>query len=141
MNNYSIAHAVVSISTPGSTVFAGNETESVALARLLNEWMAQLVNALPKQFSYFGVMPLPYVSAAAKEADYVLKELGAVGVGLLSNHEGLYLGNPLFTPFFSHLNAGKSSPTVLFVHPSDPYLRKRNGYHLESADPSMSLVP
>ena len=32
-----ITHDVISISTPGSQIFAGNQTLSVGLARLLNE--------------------------------------------------------------------------------------------------------
>lgn len=42
MANNSIRHSVLSISTPGSTVYLGNETASVGLARLLNEWLAEV---------------------------------------------------------------------------------------------------
>lgn len=139
MINHSIQHSVLSISTPGSNIFPGNATATAAFARLLNEWMAQIAHALPAQFSFFGVTPLPYVSAARREADYVLNGLRGVGLGLLSNHEGFYLGNPQFTRFFSHLDTLKSEPTVMIAHPNDPMIRIANG-SLENGDPSMVLV-
>lgn len=42
MANHSISHAVLSISTPASNVFLGNQTLSIGLARLLNEWLAEV---------------------------------------------------------------------------------------------------
>lgn len=42
MANNSIAHSVLSISTPGSVIFPGNEAASVGLARVLNEWLAEV---------------------------------------------------------------------------------------------------
>jgi hypothetical protein len=35
-----ISHGVLSISSPGSTVFPGDSAASVGIARLLNEWLA-----------------------------------------------------------------------------------------------------
>lgn len=40
MANNSIRNSLLSISAPGSTVFPGSEEKSVALARLLNEYLA-----------------------------------------------------------------------------------------------------
>lgn len=40
MAGASIRHAVLSIGTPGSMVFPGDQTKSLALARLLNEYLA-----------------------------------------------------------------------------------------------------
>lgn len=46
MANNSIRNGVLSISAPGSTVFPGSKEKSVALARLLNEYLA-VVSFLP----------------------------------------------------------------------------------------------
>jgi 6-methylsalicylate decarboxylase len=43
---------------------------------------------------------------------------------LLSNHEGYYLGNRSFTPFFADLNSSKHA---IFVHPTGPCLHSANG--------------
>jgi hypothetical protein len=40
MANNSISHSVLSISSPGSVLYPGSEEKSVALARLLNEYLA-----------------------------------------------------------------------------------------------------
>ena len=42
------------------------------------------------------------------ETRHSLTKLGAVGVGLLSNHEGYYLGHPMFKPFFEAVEAYKA---------------------------------
>lgn len=42
MANHSISHAFLSISTPATNVFLGNQTLSIGLTRLLNEWLAEV---------------------------------------------------------------------------------------------------
>ena len=42
MANNSISHAILSISMPGSNVFLGDQVLTVGLARLLNEWLAEV---------------------------------------------------------------------------------------------------
>jgi hypothetical protein len=77
-----VSHGVVSISLPGANVFPGNEAYTAGLARLLDEWLAevsllrhpipsstlsqtaQLVRTFPDRFSFFAVMPLPYTKSA-----------------------------------------------------------------------------
>ncbi|KAK3377054.1 hypothetical protein B0T24DRAFT_592685 [Lasiosphaeria ovina] len=103
--------------------FHDNEAYSVGLAKLLNEWLAELRRAFPKRFEFYAVMPLPYTPAAIKEAKYALTSLGAIGLGLLTNHEGLYLGNAALAPFFAALNATVRGPHVCIVHPSEPLIR------------------
>ncbi|KAL9131320.1 MAG: hypothetical protein Q9175_006792 [Cornicularia normoerica] len=118
-----ISHDVISISTPGSQIFPQNRILSVGLARLLNEWASALVRTYPDKLSFYATAPLPYVEAAIKEIEYSRSELGAVGTILLSNHEGYYLGDPLFTPFFTFLNSRPSKQEVIFIHPQTPFLR------------------
>lgn len=64
MANNSISRGILSISSPGSTVYLGNEAYSTGLARLLNEWLAELVHELPERFEFYSVTPLPYVNSA-----------------------------------------------------------------------------
>ncbi|KAI7475918.1 hypothetical protein KC357_g4822 [Hortaea werneckii] len=127
MANNSIRNSVLSISAPGSTVFPDSEEKSVALARLLNAYLAILAKVAPKQFSFFAVTPLPYTDAAITEAKYATRVLGAVGIGLLSNHEGYYLGNRSFTPFFQYLDESPGGRKSIFVHPNAPCLHAGNG--------------
>lgn len=71
-----------------------------------------------------------------KEAEYARTHLGAIGSGLLSNHEGKYLGNPLFKPFFEFLESRDTDFEVIFVHPTVPVL-DLNGTFI-SGNPSQS---
>jgi predicted TIM-barrel fold metal-dependent hydrolase len=129
MQTVGIRKSVLSISAPGTTVYVDDEAKATALARLLNEYLAALSRTYPSHFGFFAVTPLPYVDAAIREARYALDHLGAAGIGLLSNHEGYYLGNAQFKPFFTFLNsyANTSASETIFVHPNEPCLRISNG--------------
>ncbi|KAJ7107271.1 hypothetical protein C8R43DRAFT_1044971 [Mycena crocata] len=118
MANQSIAKSIFSV--PDPNIYLGDEYATVAIARLLNENMAALARALPHQFGFFATIPLPYVDAAIIEGQYALESLDAVGVAVNSNHEGLYLGNLLFDPFFA---AMANSDTIVFVHPTAAVLK------------------
>ena len=71
-----------------------------------------------------------------KEIEYSRSKLGAVGTICLTNAEGIYLGDPLFTPFFKFLNTRHSKQEVIFIHPQNPYLRLNGS--LIVANPSKS---
>ena len=71
-----------------------------------------------------------------KEIEYSRSKLGAVGTICLTNFEGIYLGDPLFTPFFKFLNARHSKQEVIFIHPQNPYLRLNGTFIV--ANPSKS---
>ncbi|KAK1778745.1 hypothetical protein QBC45DRAFT_327634 [Copromyces sp. CBS 386.78] len=137
MADHDISRSIISMSTPGAMVFYGNEAYTAGLARLLNEWLAELKQSFPDRFGFYAVMPLPYNTAALKEAQYALSSLGALGLGLLTNHEGYYLGNAALAPFFEALNnTVPGGPHVCFVHPTDPLMRVDNGSSIIVANPT-----
>ncbi|KAJ7672772.1 hypothetical protein B0H17DRAFT_178374 [Mycena rosella] len=117
MRNHSITESVFSV--PNPNIFLGDEKATRAIARLLNENMAVLVQVLPRRFNFFATTPLPHVHGSITEARYALESLGALDVALSSNHEGLYLGDTLFTPFFSAMD---NSRAIIFVHPTEASL-------------------
>lgn len=170
MANHSISHAVLSISTPASNVFLGNQTLSVGLARLLNEWLAEVsaravvdaqifikdcwltrsnpisscghfqtvspsslshpchTSAQRKQCPQVSFLSTVRISSlkspfSITEVNYALDELHARGIGLLTNHEGLYLGHIDLRPFFAALNSTSSRLSSIFVHPTTAFLR------------------
>jgi predicted TIM-barrel fold metal-dependent hydrolase len=71
----------------------------------------------PDRFGGFASVPLPDIEGAFSELDYALDELHLDGVVLLSNSNGLYLGDPELEDFFAELNTRR---VVVFVHPDDP---------------------
>ena len=74
--------------------------------------------------------------SSIKEIERSRSKLGAVGTICLTNFEGIYLGDPLFTPFFKFLNTRHSKQEVIFIHPQNPYLRINGTFIV--ANPSKS---
>ncbi|KAF2642963.1 hypothetical protein P280DRAFT_538815 [Massarina eburnea CBS 473.64] len=131
MAAHSIAHSVLCFSTPQANAFPGDKEKTVALARLLNEFCAELGRVCPGRFSWLAVLPLPYAEEAAREVAYALDVLGAVGVGVLSNHEGWYPGDDRFVPVWEALQK-RGGREVVFIHPTDPVLRLEGGALVDS---------
>src|SRR4051794_23366417 len=73
------------------------------LVRLINEGYADLVREHPRRFGAIANLPLPDVDAALEAVEYAFDTLGLEGVLLLSNYEGVYLGDPRFDPLFDEL--------------------------------------
>lgn len=115
MDSLGIDGAVLSVSSPGLLLGAG--TDVVALARDVNEEGAALTRDHPGRFGTFASLPLPDVEAAMEEAVHALDVLGADGVVLLTNYEGLYLGDRRLDPLFEVLDARRAT---VFVHPTSP---------------------
>ncbi|KAG8926126.1 hypothetical protein FRC03_008487 [Tulasnella sp. 419] len=135
MSTNGIGRSILAISAPGSSVYPGNQIISAGLARLLNEWVAALVRSYPTKFSFYAVVPLPFTDAAIAEAKYALDNLGAVGIILLSNHEGKYLGNPEFKKFFQYMNTRGKGREIVYVHPNTPWLQNKG--QLIEANPTL----
>jgi predicted TIM-barrel fold metal-dependent hydrolase len=130
MASHDIAHSILCISTPQANAFPDDVEKTVALARLLNEFCAELVRVYPQRFSWMCVTPLPYVEEAVREVRYAIEELGAVGVGVMTNHEGFYPGEERFDALWAYLQrrAGEGGgKEVVFIHPTDPVIRLDDG--------------
>src|SRR5215217_5427300 len=113
MDRYGIETALLSVSSPG--LCFGDAAKAREMARSLNEFAAGCARRWPGHFGFFATLPLPDVKAALSEMGYALDTLGAAGVGLLSNHEGIYLGDPRFEEVFAELDRREA---VAFVHPT-----------------------
>jgi 6-methylsalicylate decarboxylase len=92
MRSWKIETALVSISDPG--IYFGGSGEARDTARLVNEEAAALVACDPQRWGAFASLPLPDVEAAVEELGHALDVLRLDGVALLSNVDGVYLGDP-----------------------------------------------
>jgi predicted TIM-barrel fold metal-dependent hydrolase len=88
------------------------------LARLCNNYSAQIVRDHPHRFGLFaGVPPLADVGGCMHEIEYALDELHAHGITVMTSYGNSWLGDPAFAPVWDELN---SRDAVVFVHPAIP---------------------
>ncbi|MEZ5657108.1 MAG: amidohydrolase family protein [Burkholderiaceae bacterium] len=113
MDMQHVRTAILSVSTPG--VHLGDDGEAREMARRVNEFAAELKQRRPERFGFFATLTLPDVEGAIAEAAYALEKLGADGVVLLANVQGMYLGCAKWMPLMEALDARAAR---VFVHPS-----------------------
>ena len=115
MDRHGIKVAITSISAPG--IYFGDLNFTRTLARECNEFSARLIKDYPQRFGAFAVLPIPDIKASLAELKYALDILMLDGIVLLTNIDGVYLGDPKFNEILSELNQRKA---IVFVHPSIP---------------------
>ncbi|MUL68124.1 amidohydrolase [Mycobacterium sp. CBMA 234] len=115
MAELGVATAILSVSTPGTTVLPV-AADAAALARDLNDYSAELVAARPDRFGFFATVPMPHLDEAVTESVRALDKLGADGVVLLANSAGTYVGASGQDELFAALDARSA---VVFIHPAD----------------------
>lgn len=118
MDRLDIKTAIFALTEPGITPFVKPYPERAkALARRINEYMAEIHQKYPERFGGFAVLPLPNIDDAIDEMQYALDVLHLDGVGLLSNYESDFLGDAKFDHLFAELNKLKAN---IYIHPSTP---------------------
>jgi uncharacterized protein len=81
-------------------------TVGADLARLTNDHLAELVQKYPDRFVGFAAsLCLDDVDTALVETDRAITQLGALGVQIFTNANGLPLDDPRFEPFFARMAA------------------------------------
>ncbi len=115
MDRLGIATQILSLSSPALLGWDG--TERTDMCRRVNDYGAELAKAHPDRFGFFATLQLPDVEGALAEMDRALDQLGADGVVLLSNYDGVYLGDPKFIPLWE---AMERRGAVLYIHPGEP---------------------
>lgn len=113
MDKTGVATAIASLS-PWGIAFA-QPAELARLARICNDYGAQMRQDHPGRFGLFAAMPLPDVDASLKEIAYALDTLKADGVGLMTSYGDKWPGDLLFRPVFEELDRRKA---VVYFHPT-----------------------
>ncbi len=85
-----------------------------AQTREANDYAAKMVQDHPKRFAQFGFLPMPDVEGSLREIEYVLDQLKAPGIGMMTSYGFRWQGNPAFAPILEELHRRKA---VVFCHP------------------------
>lgn len=89
------------------------------LARFANECFYELTQKYPEQFpSFVAVLPLDDMDKAAREAEFAITQLGAVGAQIFTNRAGRPVDDEEMYKLFRVLN---DQDAVLWVHPIRTY--------------------
>jgi len=115
MDKVGIDKAILSIPASGLGINGNGFFRD--LARSTNSFLAEVVREHPTRFGALASIPLPNIDAAFTELEFAMDELHLDGVVLLSNADGMYLGDPELEDFFAELNRRRA---VVFIHPDDP---------------------
>lgn len=123
MDSINITKSILSISTPGTHLVPGDDALAHNVTTYVNDFAANLKKTMPDHFGFWASLPLPDVNGTIAEINRAFDELNADGVAVLTNHHGIYLGDPRFDAVFDELN--KRSAHV-FIHPTTPYMYRNN---------------
>ena len=115
MDEAGIDHAILTISSPH--IHHGNDANAIAAASAINDEAATICREHPDRFSFCAVLPTPCISESVSEAVRALDTLGARGVKLPSNSQGLYLGDRALAPLYEELDK-RCAPVI--IHPTPP---------------------
>jgi len=107
---------------PVTLCYSAPAKGAARLARIQNEFMAEVVKNNPNHFAGMGTVPLQDVELAVLEMDHCIHQLGLQGVMIGSNVGGFDLDNPNYLPFFE---MAEQWDVPLFVHPYEMIGKER----------------
>lgn len=115
MDKSGIAVSMLSLIQPSASV--GDAEKRRKIARVSNDYAAQLVRDHPGRFGNFAALPLTDTEGSLKEIEYAFGTLKAEGICLMTSYQDKYLGDEAFVPVWEELNRRKA---VVYTHPLTP---------------------
>jgi predicted TIM-barrel fold metal-dependent hydrolase len=98
-------------------VHHGDDANARYLTETTNEALARFVSFDSRRLGFFAPLPLPDVGGALRQMEHALDNLNADGVIVLSNQNGVYMGDPAFEEIYAEMDRRSA---VVFVHPASP---------------------
>lgn len=111
------------LSAPAPHIHNGDDERACEAARRINLDTAEICKKYPEAFGFAACVPLPCVSGSIDEAAFAMDELGALGVKVATNSNGVYLGDKSFDPFMEELNRRRA---LVIIHPCRARQRPEN---------------
>ena len=122
MRDAGMDYSVLSMPTPHT--YHGDAGLAREVTRQVNEDYAVLCRKYPDRFGFVAALPLPDAEGAIEEIVYGMDKLGALGVKVASNSDGVYLGDPRFDSVFAELDRRRA---LVILHPSPARTLPREG--------------
>jgi len=124
MDDTGITMQVLSNTGPGPDLVPG--ADGVAMAREMNDHLAEAVSRHPDRFAGFAALPLQSPDACAAEMTRCVKQLGFPGVLINGTTEGRFLDHPSYDDIFS---AAVELDVPVYIHPHIPPTPVREAYY------------
>ena len=105
------------LSVAGDGLEKLDRNAGIAVARDINDMLANAVKAHPDRFAAFTVLPLQAPDAAAAELERCVTKLGFKGALISGTINGRFLDNPVFQPVFA---AAEQLDVPIYLHPAPP---------------------
>jgi aminocarboxymuconate-semialdehyde decarboxylase len=115
MDAQSVDMRVLSLSTPN--VYDWHGDRQLAITRLMNDALADIVKAHPDRFAGVGSLPLDNVEASIVELERIIGELGLHGLVIGSNIDGVQMNDRRFEPLWAKIDELR---LPVFEHPMFP---------------------
>ena len=115
MDRIGIDIQVLTLTTPN--VYFSTKKRNLHLAKMSNDYFAELCQKYPDRFIAFASVPLKHAEDAIEELHRAVKDLGAKGVVLGSNIDGKHLHSKEFWPFYEEVDR---LDLPIFIHPMVP---------------------
>ena len=106
--------AILSLASTPGVWFDEPLPQVTRIARVCNEYGADMVRSYPGRFGLFATLPMVDVDSSLREIEYAFDTLKADGVGLQTNYGDKWPGDPAYQPIFEELNRRKA---VVYFHP------------------------
>lgn len=98
-------------------VHHGDDANARYLCQSVTDALAKFAGTVPTKFGFFAPLPYPDIDGSLRHLEYSLDTLGADGVILLSQQNGVYVGDVRGEPLWAELDRRGA---VVFVHPARP---------------------
>jgi aminocarboxymuconate-semialdehyde decarboxylase len=115
MDRSGIDIQVLTLTSPN--VYFSTRKRNLSLAKMSNDFFAELCQKYPQRFIAFASVPLNHPEDAIEELHRAVKDLGMKGVVLGSNIDGKHLHSKEFWPFYGEVDR---LDLPIFIHPMVP---------------------
>jgi len=124
MDETGITVQVLSATGPGPDLVPG--ADGIAMARDLNDHLAEACRRHPDRFAGFAVLPLCSPKACAAELARCVKELGFLGALVNGTTEGRFLDHPSYDDLLAE---AVKLDVPIYIHPHIPPALVREAYY------------